>query len=183
MHINTIRTLNLIGTILFGIFGILMSLYYTLIFSSFFFWGMTNGNLVANCMVIFLICAIIILFLTYLLYSKTVKSLDIMDYETAKRWMIVGIVLGFIFGGIIVFIIFLISFVMFDDAIRGTHYPYYPPPYYPPPVYWYPPPDYPGKNGKPFSYDYPYPHEVHDSDYHRERKVETKRSKRRKNID
>lgn len=180
MNIHTIRTLNLVGTILFGIFGILTTLYYTFIFGSIFFWGMAYRDSFSNCMIIFVILAIIILLLTSILYNKTVKSIDVEDYETAKRWMIVGIVLGFIFGGVIVFILFLISFIMFDDAIRGTHYPYYPPPYYPPPVYWYPPPDYDKKYGKPFSYDYPYPHERYDSDYRRERKVETKRSKGRK---
>jgi hypothetical protein len=68
--------------------------------------------------------------------------LDRGDYDSAKRWMIIGAIAGFISTGLsaiglITFLIFLIAYVSADEAIRSSYYP--PPPrgyqYPPPPVY------------------------------------------------
>lgn len=161
MELQSIRTLNLIGTILFGLFGSLIPLYYGFSFGLMFWYfpgGDEDSTLFSICISIIVIWIVAIIILAIQLYRKTVVGLDKGEYESAKRWVIVGVILGFIFAGIIPFILFLISIVLFDEAVRRAQYPYYyPPPYYPPPYYpppYYPPPYYPPPS---YPHDYPYP--------------------------
>lgn len=143
MDIHSIRTLNLAGTVIFGIFGILLPTVYLVIFG-FIAWVAPGGSFLMLCVVILIVWIAFIAYLAYSLYNNTVIGLDKGDYETAKRWTLYGLILGFLFGGgIITFVIFLISYISFDDALYPKHY-YYPPPYYPyPPQYPYGPPHSP----------------------------------------
>ena len=161
MDIKGIRQLNLIGTIIFALFGCGIPLFYM----SFFGWMSTLGpmhegdNPFGWCMFVFLIWLIIVIALTVLIYDNTVKTIDQGDYEKAKRWTVYAMVLAFLFGGsILTLLLFLISYISFDDALRQLqwsqygqyaqpHYAYPPQQQYgygyqrPPPQ---PPPNYPG---------------------------------------
>ena len=146
MDIKGLRTLNLIGTILFGIFSILTPMFYFPIF--FFLSPIGNNQFTFVCMTIILIWIIFIIYLVYLLYKNTVLGIDLGNLEAAKRWTMYGALLGlFLGGGLLTLIVFLISYVSFDEAIRPKYY--YPPPgYYPYP----PPPGYGPPNPQPPGY-------------------------------
>jgi uncharacterized membrane protein len=132
MDIKGLRTLNLVGTVLFCILGIISAamIYIRtyLYMSAPIPWegpfGSSESNGVSDSqffslmmLVILWLCVIIIL--TIILYIYTVKGLDRRRYKDAKFWTLIGCIFG-LAGGIIPFIIFLISYVSFDDAVR-TH--------------------------------------------------------------
>jgi hypothetical protein len=86
------------------------------------------------CMGFIMLWIIIIIIFTMALYNFAVRGLDKGNYKVAKNWTLVGIIVGFA-GGIIPLIIFIISYVSFDDAIRNQQfgqmqyrYPSYPMP-------------------------------------------------------
>jgi hypothetical protein len=147
MDIKGLRTLNLVGTILFCIIGIVLvsAQYYQL--SQYREVQREIGDLMGGtpdsdnsrdseydfCIGLLILWLFIILIFTTLLFNYTVKGLDRGNYKAAKGWTLVGIIVGFA-GGIIPLIIFIISYVMFDDAIRTeqfgrTYYGYPHPPY------------------------------------------------------
>ena len=108
------------------------------------FW-MTRpeGILFSLCLTVLCVWIIIIAFLAFKIYQNTVLGLDRGDFLTAKNWTLYGAIIGFIFGGFnwIILIIFLISYVSFDDALFPKPYYYAPPGYYPyQPPYSYGPP-------------------------------------------
>jgi len=151
MDIRGLRTLNLIGTAIFGIFSIMVPVVYLFIFGL-IWWMAREGGFFTFCIAILVLWIVLIAFLTFELYRNTVVGLDEGNYERAKRWILIGMICGFLFGGgIITFVIFLISYISFDDAIWPKYYypppyypyppPYQPPPYQPPP--YQPPPQYP----------------------------------------
>ena len=127
MNLKGLRTLNLIGVILFCIIGSLLALvnYYQ------YYEVATHFNEdLTQCNMIFIIWIMIIILFTPLLYRYTVVALDRGEYKTAKSWTVVGIVIGFA-GGIIPLVIFIVSFASFDDAVRSSQYGrpnYYPSP-------------------------------------------------------
>jgi hypothetical protein len=133
VDIKGLRTLNLAGTILFGLFGIGIPLLYFfyLYVSSYSYMFFPYRRDLTFCYSILIIWLVIVIFLTIFLYRNTVKGLDRGDYNSAKRWMIIGAIAGFISTGLsaiglITFLIFLIAFVSADEAIRSSYYP--PPP-------------------------------------------------------
>ena len=145
MDIKGLRTLNLIGTILFGIFSILLPIIYLPIL--FFISTIENNQFTFVCMSIIICWIIFIIYLVYQLYKNTVLGLDLGNFEAAKRWTLYGALMGlFLGGGLLTLIVFLISYASFDEAIRPKYY--YPPPgYYPyqqPPGYGPPNPQPPG---------------------------------------
>ncbi|UCE73278.1 MAG: hypothetical protein JSV56_09615 [Methanomassiliicoccales archaeon] len=153
MDIRGLRNLNLAGTIIFGIFGIVIPVFYFSIFGSLILWS-TNNEFMILCFSIIIGWVALISFLTYMLYKNTVLGLDRGEYETAKRWMLIGAICGFIFaGGVITLIIFILAYVSADEAIRSQYYPppgYYP---YPPQPYGpYPPPQQYGPYAPPQQY-------------------------------
>ena len=135
MDIKGLRSLNLIGTILFCIIGIaLISVqyfqlsYYRDVQSE--IEEMINDPTISNnsrdskytlCIGLLILWLFIILIFTSLLYNYTVKGLDRGNFKAAKTWTLIGIIVGFA-GGIIPLIIFIISYVSFDDAIRTQQY-------------------------------------------------------------
>lgn len=140
------------GTILFALFGIGLPLFYFYYFSTLYIRYSFSPfyEYMSICLTVLVVWMIIITILTYLLYQNTVLGLDRGDYEAAKRWMMIGAVVGFIFaGGIVTLIIFLIAFVSADQAIWSRYY-------YPPPGYYYPTPVYYGSHPMP-SPQYPSP--------------------------
>lgn len=140
MDINGIRTLNLVGTIIFAIFGVIIPLIYLLAFGMIFLLAPASGFFVL-CITILLVWIIVIGFLAFKIYQNAVLGLDRGDFVTAKNWTLYGAIIGFIFGGgWLALIIFLISYVSFDDAIWPKPYYYPPSPYH----YPYPPTQYPG---------------------------------------
>lgn len=154
MDLGTIRMLNLAGSIIFGIFGILTPLLYLGVFGMAFVMG-TETGLFAVCLTVIIAWIIVVAYLTYMLHRNTVVELDKGNYEVVKRWTMYGMIIGFLLGGgIITFALFLISYISIDDALRPK-YPGYPPyPYYPPPpAYPYgppaPPPQYPPQQAPP----------------------------------
>jgi hypothetical protein len=131
MDIHGLRTLNLVGTILFGVFGIVYPVLYLFGFGL-IFWMSRDGGFFTVCTAILIVWIAVIAFLSYSLYNNTVVGLDRGNFEGAKRWTLIGAIMGFIFaGGIITLIIFLISYVSFDDAVWPKPYYYPPPGYYP----------------------------------------------------
>ncbi len=148
MDLHGIRTLNLVATILFGIVSVIIPMIYFPVFGFMFFMS-GNSLLSSVCFVILLVWIIGMILLTYYMFTNTVRTIDNGEYDIAKRWTLYAAIKGFIFGlgsvGIIVLILFIISYVSFDEAIRRQFYlqtyGYYPQPYYPPPAY-YPPPSY-----------------------------------------
>jgi hypothetical protein len=73
------------------------------------------------------------------IYFNTVRALDNGDFERSKRWTLYGAVLGIIFGGgVITFLLFILAYLFFDEALAPNYYyPYPPPGYYPPPPGYY----------------------------------------------
>ncbi len=112
MDIKGLRTLNHIGTFLFRLIGCVIPL--PILVGSIF-----NENYV--CISYVIIWIILILITAELLFRFTVVGLDRGNYESAKFWTMIGIFVG-IAGGIIPIIIFIISYVSFDDAIRTQQY-------------------------------------------------------------
>lgn len=141
MDIRGIRTLNLVGTIVFAIFGLAVPIIYSFLFGL-IWWFAPGEGIFTVCVAILLAWIAVIAFLTYSLYNNTVVGLDRSNFQAAKRWTLIGAIMGFIFaGGIITFVIFIISYVSFDDAVWPKPYYYPPPGYYPyPPPYPYGPP-------------------------------------------
>lgn len=144
MELSTVRSLNVIGCILFGIFGGLIAVYIGFIFS-FAFWlpfGREESEFstfAMVCLTILLLYIFLIVFLAITLYRNTVKALDEGDFVRAKRWSLYGAILGLIFGGgLITFILFILAYVFFDEALAPKYYYPYP---YPPPGYYSPPPE------------------------------------------
>jgi hypothetical protein len=144
MELSTIRSLNVIGSILFGIFGGLIAVYIGFWFS-FLLWIPTGSGgpefetFTFICLTMLLLYVFLIVFLAITLYRNTVKALDEGDFVRAKRWSLYGAILGMIFGGgLITFILFILAYVFFDEALAPKYYYPYP---YPPPGYYPPPPD------------------------------------------
>jgi hypothetical protein len=80
-----------------------------------------------------------------MLYKNSVRAIDEGDFERAKRWTLYGAILGIILGGgVITFLMFLLAYLFFDEALAPKYYyPYPPPGYYPPPPgYYHPHPRY-----------------------------------------
>ena len=133
MDIHGIRTLNLVGTIIFAAYSLIVPIIGVFIFGFLVFLAPFN-ELSLICFAILLLWIVLIGFFTFKLYDNTVSGLDRGEYETAKRWIVYGAVMGFIFGGgWITLILFLISYISFDEAVWPRYY--YPSPYY----YPYPP--------------------------------------------
>lgn len=134
MDVKGIRTLNLIGTILFALFSIAMPMIYIpfILFVSF----NENNDFMLVFLTIMICWIIFIIYITCMLYRNTVLGMDLGHFEEAKKWVLYGIVLAIVPAfNLIVLIIFLVSYVSIEDAIRPKYYP--PPPgYYPPPPYY-----------------------------------------------
>ena len=120
MGVKTLKNLNLAGTILFGLIGSLLisSNFYTTYRYTIAFPEHYDSSL---CMTLLLIWSLIIIIFSILLYNYAVLELDRGNYESAKRWTLIGIIVGFA-GGIIPLILFIISYVSFDDAIREEQF-------------------------------------------------------------
>ncbi len=135
MDIKGLRTLNLVGTILFCIIGItLVSVQYYQLYlyreaqrEIGDLIGGVGGALESDnsrdskyafCIGLLILWLFIIIIFTILFYIFIVKGLDRGNYKAAKEWTLVGIIVGFA-GGIVPFIIFIISYVSFDGAIRN----------------------------------------------------------------
>ena len=141
MNIHDIRTLNLVGTILLLIFGIIIPIIYLFWFGFIFWMARPDGIYISLCLIILFVWIMVVAFFGFKIYQNSVLGIDREDFQTAKNWTLYGAIIGFIFGGFnwIILIIFLISYLCFDDALYPKHY-YYPPPYYPyPPQYPYGP--------------------------------------------
>jgi hypothetical protein len=118
MDIKGLRTLNLIGTILYGLIGTLLVLAYY--YQTYDIYSHFNQDL-TGCTIVLIIWLFILFTFSILLYQKTVVGLDRGEYKTVKQWTLVGVIIGFM-GGIIPLIIFIVSYVSFDEAIRTQQY-------------------------------------------------------------
>lgn len=112
MDIKGLRTLNHIGVFLFRLIGCIIPL--PILVGSY-----KSENYVWMSYAI--IWIILILITAELLFRFTVVGIDRGNYESAKFWTMIGIFVG-VAGGIIPIIIFIISYVSFDDAIRAQQY-------------------------------------------------------------
>ncbi|UCG68724.1 MAG: hypothetical protein JSV09_13105 [Thermoplasmata archaeon] len=128
-------------------FGVLIPLFFIFPFG-FMFWMAPGEEFFTICFTIIVVWILIVAFLTFMLYQNTVIGLDQGNFHNAKKWALYGAIMGFFLGGtgglgIITFIIFLISYISFDEAVWPKPYYYPPPGYYPfPPPYYgpqYPP--------------------------------------------
>ena len=114
MDIKDIRRINLVGTVFFALFGglnvasTLLGIYRTYIYGPIY-----DRSQELNFTIVIL-CVIIIS--TLLLYKYTVIGLDRGNYKAAKRFLLLGIIVGWI-GWIIPSIAFLKSYLSFDEAI------------------------------------------------------------------
>jgi len=123
MDIKGLRTLNLVGTILYCLIGSFLAFVYY--YETYSVYTIFNRD-ITGCTISLIIWISILISFTIELFMKTVVGLDRGDYKTAKQWTLVGIIVGFM-GGIIPLIIFIISYVSFDDAVRTQQFG---PPYY-----------------------------------------------------
>jgi len=144
MELSTVRSLNVVGCILFGIFGVLISAYIGF-WLSFLFWipfgreDTSFSTFAMVCFTILILYIFLIVFLAITLYRNTVRTIDEGDFVKAKRWTLYGAILGmFLGGGILTFLLFILSYVFFDEALAPKYYYPYP---YPPPGYYPPPPE------------------------------------------
>ena len=119
MNIKGLRSLNLFAIILFFAIGNLIVLAQFLrIYTAYnFFPGATYYS---TCLGILTIWIVFIMVFTVLLHKNTVMALDKGDYNTVKRWTMIGIIVGFA-GGILPLVLFIVSYVSFDDALRAHH--------------------------------------------------------------
>jgi len=122
MDIKGLRTLNLIGTILFAVIGSIMVFIYATIanltFNRTILTSTASDSGYNTCIILIFIWFSIIFIFETMLYKYTVIGLDLGNYKQAKRWTLIGIIVG-IAGGIVPLIIFIISYVSFDEAIRN----------------------------------------------------------------
>jgi hypothetical protein len=139
MDVKGLRTLNLVGTILFCVIGLLIvSAYYIQLtrysearneiehmLSPEGGPDSTRESEYSFCKGLLLLWLCIIIIFTLLLLNYTVFGLDRGNYTKAKSWTLIGIIVGFA-GGILPLIIFIISYVSFDDAVRSKVMPPYP---------------------------------------------------------
>jgi hypothetical protein len=136
-----------------------------------------SGTLFGTCLSFIIAWAILITYLGAKLYINTIQGIDQRRYDDVKKWTIIGMVVGFLFaGGIISFIIYLVSLISIDEAIRIEYYGYSYPPYPPysayPPPYYYPPP-----------YPHPVKHDQHSRDPYHRKKRRSKQEKPMKDDD
>jgi Na+/proline symporter len=122
MDIKGLRNLNLIGIIILCLFGLLFG--YVVISSLFDYFtnppsqlGYSTEQSIRYTTLLIIFLSIYIL-IPVLLYKFTVRGLDRGEYKSVKRWTFLGIFLGF-FGGVIPPILFIVSYVSFEDAIRS----------------------------------------------------------------
>jgi len=163
MDLHTARTMNMLGTALLGIIGLLVPAGYMFLFGVILLFDGADP-LAAACFTIFICWIVFVIVLTYFMYKNSVKAIDQGDFETAKRWslygLVIGVVLGIGFAGFFIIVIFfLLSFITLNDHLKPRfYYPpygYYPPP---PPMYYQPPPQFSHHRPPPFSpYGYQYP--------------------------
>ena len=130
MDVKGLRTLNMVGVILFCLIGFLIAIVY---FYNYLTLFRVFGRDTTVCTIIYFIWMFILIISTILLYKYTVVGLDHENYESAKHWTLFGIIVGFM-GGIIPFVIFIISYVSFDDAVRRTQMEQIPHGYYQQPI-------------------------------------------------
>ena len=62
---------------------------------------------------------ILTIYIVVQLFRKAVLGLDKRIYDAAKNWTLIGMLFGLVVG-VIPFIIFLISYVSFDDALKNS---------------------------------------------------------------
>jgi hypothetical protein len=117
MDIKGLKTLNHIGTFVFRILGCVIPLF---ILIRFFIYD-RDSYIFLTVVLLTNIWIIAVLILAELLYRNTVVGLEHGNYGSAKTWTLIGIFLGFI-AGIVPFLIFIISYVSFDDAVRTKHF-------------------------------------------------------------
>lgn len=113
---ETIRSLLNISSILALVFGILWIVYgaFTLIF----FFG-----------IIFIVFGVVD-FIVYFNIKSIIDLVETRRYREAKDKTLIWMIIGFIFGGVIVGILILIAYMKYDEVIRAAG-PAPPPP--PPP--------------------------------------------------
>jgi hypothetical protein len=132
MELKGVRTLNLIGTIIFPIFSIGIVVIYIPFFLP--LPGLRIEEFFNICFSFALVWIVVIIFFTYMLYRNTVAGLDKGDFRRARQWSLFGMFSGFLLGGgPIVVIIFFTSYSFIDDVTRPRYYRpppgFYPPPY------------------------------------------------------
>jgi len=159
MDMASIRTMNVVGTILFGLITMLSPVIGFFWVGLMMFWSPDTEYLIL-CFTGIIAWIIIFGFITYKLYQNTVVSLDKGNYALAKQWTLYGVVMGAILGflftpAFLILIVYVLAYVGIDSAMKPKYYgypayPYYPPP---PPVYPYGPPPahppYPGQQQYP----------------------------------
>ncbi len=145
MDLGTVRTLNVVGTVLFGILTMLAPVAGFFWIGMILFWSPDTSYFIL-CLTAILAWVIIFGFLTYKLYQNTVVSLDKGNFALAKQWTLYGVIMGVILGilftpAFLIFIVFLIAFIALESELRPKYWGYPPYPYYPPPpAYPYGPP-------------------------------------------
>lgn len=142
MDLGTVRTLNVVGTVLFGIMTMLAPVAGFFWIGMVFFWSPDTSYLIL-CLTGILAWIIIFGFLTYKLYQNTVVSLDKRNYTLAKQWTLYGVIMGAVLGflftpAFLILIVFLLAYMGIEGELRPKYWGYPPYPYYPPP-----PPAYP----------------------------------------
>jgi len=122
MNIKNLRKMNLIGTILFGLIGsgiIIVILWSIYDFRTNIPKQFGNSLEFSNNIIILLILLLsIYIIFSILFYRYTVIGLDRNEYKLAKRWTLIGAIMGLIIGYIIPFIIFVISYRSFNEVIN-----------------------------------------------------------------
>jgi hypothetical protein len=113
MDIKGLKTLNYIGTFLFRLLGSLPPLF--ILISAILYDR--DSFAFPSIVMITVIWILAIIIIGEFLYRNTVWGLEDGNYDAAKTWIFIGIFAG-IMGGIIPFIIFVISYVSFDEAVR-----------------------------------------------------------------
>jgi len=112
---STVKTLTLIAGILSLIFGIILIIFGAI--SIIFIIGIIPLILGIIDIIIFMEC------------NTIRRMVDERRYAEAKSKTLIWMILGFIFGGIIVGVLLLIAYIKYDDLIRHAGaIPYYQPP-------------------------------------------------------
>jgi hypothetical protein len=114
---STVKTLTLIAGILSLIFGIVLLIFGVI-------------TLIVLVGIIYIVIGIIDI-LIYTNCNAIRRLVNERRYEEAKSKTLVWMILGFIFGGIIVGVLLLVAYLKYDDLIRHSQPAVYQPP--PPP--------------------------------------------------
>ena len=127
MELKSIRTLNLVGTVLlivFGIIGAIQIMALPSIMDALLATDSANTTELPGfinddvCLIAGLVILVVVLVCGFVFYKKTVVDFDKKKYRSVRIWTFVAAVVSFFTGGIVPFLLYLISAISIKKALQ-----------------------------------------------------------------